>query len=71
MLLLLLLVLCSFVNSVTEQLTGTVSLGAAVFASVLFASGMPTEFDVVSGTRPGLDVSSWQLLAAEQLQLLA
>jgi hypothetical protein len=39
----------SFVNSVTEQLTGTVSLGAAVFASVLFASGMPTEFDVVSG----------------------
>lgn len=35
-------------NSVTEQLTGTVSLGAAVFASVLFASGMPTEFDVVS-----------------------
>lgn len=39
----------SFVNSVTEQLTGTLSLGAAVFASVLFASGMPSEFDVVSG----------------------
>ena len=38
----------SFVNSVTEQLTGTLSLGAAVFASVLFASGMPSEFDVVS-----------------------
>uniref|UniRef100_A0A383WEY0 Phosphatidylinositol N-acetylglucosaminyltransferase subunit C n=1 Tax=Tetradesmus obliquus TaxID=3088 RepID=A0A383WEY0_TETOB len=36
----------NFVNSVTEQLTGTVSLGAAVFASVLFASGMPTELDV-------------------------
>jgi hypothetical protein len=35
------------VNSVTEQLTGTLSLGAAVFASVLFASGMPMEFDVV------------------------
>jgi hypothetical protein len=40
----------SFVNSVTEQLTGTLSLGAAVFASVLFASGMPSEFDVVSAT---------------------
>eukprot|EP00879_Flechtneria_rotunda_P013359 GHRR01013949.1.p1 GENE.GHRR01013949.1~~GHRR01013949.1.p1 ORF type:complete len:178 (+),score=53.64 GHRR01013949.1:913-1446(+) len=36
----------NFVNSVTEQLTGTLSLAAAVFASVLFASGMPTEFDV-------------------------
>jgi hypothetical protein len=40
--------MCSFVNRVTEQLTGTLSLGAAVFASVLFASGMPSEFDVVS-----------------------
>jgi hypothetical protein len=48
---------------VTEQLTGTVSLGAAVFASVLFASGMPTEFDVVSGF--GLDVRQWQMFAAE------
>lgn len=38
----------SFVNRVTEQLTGTLSLGAAVFASVLFASGMPSELDVVS-----------------------
>jgi hypothetical protein len=38
----------SFVSSVTEQLTGTLSLGAAVFASVLFASGMPSEVDVVS-----------------------
>eukprot|EP00878_Enallax_costatus_P005691 GHUV01005968.1.p1 GENE.GHUV01005968.1~~GHUV01005968.1.p1 ORF type:complete len:398 (+),score=100.30 GHUV01005968.1:2189-3382(+) len=36
----------NFVNSVTEQLTGTLSLAAAVFASVLFASGMPTELDV-------------------------
>jgi hypothetical protein len=39
---------CRFVNSVTEQLTGTLSLGAAVFASVLFASGLNTEGDVVS-----------------------
>jgi hypothetical protein len=38
----------SFVNSVTDKLTGTVSLGAAVFASVLIASGMPSETDVVS-----------------------
>lgn len=37
----------SFVNSVTDKLTGTLSLGAAVFASVLIASGMPTDFDVV------------------------
>ena len=37
----------SFVNSVTDKLTGAVSLGAAVFASVLIASGMPTELDVV------------------------
>eukprot|EP00877_Chromochloris_zofingiensis_P010970 jgi/Chrzof1/6126/Cz17g10210.t1 len=36
----------NFVNSVTDKLTGTVSLGAAVFASVLIASGMPSEFDV-------------------------
>lgn len=59
---------CSFVNSVTEQLTGTLSLGAAVFASVLFASGMPTEYDVVSsrftlypkvGSLHGLHVSQW------------
>ncbi len=38
----------SFVNSVTDKLTGTVSLGAAVLASVLIASGMPSEYDVVS-----------------------
>lgn len=40
----------SFVNSVTDKLTGTVSLGAAVFASVLIASGMPSETDVVRDT---------------------
>lgn len=37
----------NFVNSVTDKLTGTVSLGAAVFASVLIASGMPSDLDVV------------------------
>lgn len=39
--------LCSFVNSVTDKLTGALSLGAAVFASVLIASCMPAEMDVV------------------------
>lgn len=37
----------SFVNSVTDKLTGAVSLSAAVFSSVLTASCMPSEMDVV------------------------
>ncbi len=45
--------LCSFVNSVTDKLTGTLSLGAAVFASVLIASCMPAEMDVVGACLPG------------------
>lgn len=42
---------CSFVNSVTDKLTGTVSLGAAVLSAVLIASQMPSDFDVVSVVR--------------------
>lgn len=42
----------SFVNSVTDKLTGAVSLSAAVFSSVLIASCMPSELDVVSVTFP-------------------
>jgi hypothetical protein len=38
----------SFVNSVTDKLTGAVSLSAAVFSSVLTASCLPSETDVVS-----------------------
>lgn len=37
----------SFVNSVTDKLTGAVSLSAAVFSSVLIASCLPSEVDVV------------------------
>jgi hypothetical protein len=48
----------SFVSSVTEQLTGTLSLGAAVFASVLFASSMPSEFAVVSWRLGGAALSA-------------
>ncbi|MEW5299270.1 MAG: hypothetical protein WDW38_003365 [Sanguina aurantia] len=36
----------NFLNVVTEQLTGTLSLGAAVFSAVLVASRMHTEVDV-------------------------
>lgn len=36
----------NFVNTVTDKLIGAVSLGAAVFASVLIASGLPSETDV-------------------------
>ena len=42
------MLLRSFVNSVTDKLTGALSLGAACFAAILAASQLPSELHVVS-----------------------
>jgi len=39
--------MCSFVNSVTDRLTGTLSLGAAILAAVMVSSLMVSELHVV------------------------
>ena len=36
----------NFVNSVTDTLTGSISLGSATFASILLASRMPGQMQV-------------------------
>lgn len=36
----------NFVNSVTDTLTGSISLGSATFASILLASRMPSQMQV-------------------------
>jgi hypothetical protein len=40
---------CSFVNIVSDRLSGALALAAAVLASVLLSSAMPSELHVVGG----------------------
>lgn len=49
--------LCSFVNSVTDKFTGSVSLGCAIFSSVLIASRMHSTLNVVSTV---IESQPWQ-----------
>lgn len=45
---------CSFVNSVTDRLTGALALAAAVLSAVLVASKLPSDLHVVGGAGAAL-----------------